>query len=185
MKTHVRGWLVLATSLSLYTPPFLRCTQGRKNIAPKLSVGPQRNQSFFFLFPCLLCFSLDKALSNTPVEQGACFLPTIHKSAPTHPQGPWAGPVLFLPTSRQGQHRATAHPQIKSVLLRWVGGGSHPILLGMPECLEWCHKSSYPQSRKSHVCSGSQLCSAFLCSSRKKHESNIIFWYPGYRPKSQ
>lgn len=109
VKTYMRSWLVPATSLSFYTLPLLRCTQGRKKccnyytcFAPKLSVGPQRNQTFFFRFPCLLCFSPDKAFSNTPAEQGACFSPPVHKSAPACSQRPWVGPVLFSPTFKTG-----------------------------------------------------------------------------------
>lgn len=105
----MRGRFVPATSLSLYTLLLLRCTQGRKKycyyytcFAPNLSVGPQRNQISFFPFPCLLCFSPDKALSNTQAEQGAGFPPAIHRSAPAHPQGPWAGPVPSSPTLKSG-----------------------------------------------------------------------------------
>lgn len=71
-------------------------------VAFKLSVGPQRNQIFFFPFPRLLCFSPDKAPSSRWAEQGVGLCSRGPQKCPNPSPGTtsWTCALLAQPETR-------------------------------------------------------------------------------------
>lgn len=134
--------------------------------ALKRSVGPQRNQVFFFCSPpCLLPFSPEKALSNTRAEQGAGFPPAVHRNAPARPWTVnWTCALL-------------AYLEIRVSIALLPDPRPNPLCWDEPEegvtqcslaCLSARNKptnSATLLSRKSHVCLG---CVVLFCPSREK-----------------